>query len=102
KLLRLLLAWVAASSFLTRLVKLSLVSRAKTMATGEARYCQTRQCFLPAWAPLRFVGGNAPPNPPTGGRDLRASPPVAPLMASSAAAKAPTVKRRFIVEPSPV
>jgi hypothetical protein len=33
---------------LTRLVKESLTSRAKIIATGLAPFAQTRHCFLPA------------------------------------------------------
>src|SRR5262249_25703526 len=92
----------ALSSFLTRLVKGSLVPRAKTIATALPPYCQTKQCFLPAWAPVRFVGWNGPGMfEPVCGPDLRASPAKVKLTIA-VSAKAPTSKRLFIVEPSSV
>ena len=46
----------AASIFLTRLVKGSLTSRAKIIATGLLPFCQTRQFFFPALWPVTFSG----------------------------------------------
>ena len=44
------------SSFLTKLVKLSLISRAKIMATGLLPFFQTRQTFWPVVLPLQWSG----------------------------------------------
>src|SRR5437867_2038647 len=96
-----LLPAVAASIFLTRLVKGPVTSRAKIIATGLLPFCQTRQFFLPAMAPLMFSGWNGwRILLPTWGPDLRASPATTPAAASAITAKAPTAKRFFIVEPS--
>src|SRR4051812_22908067 len=68
------------------------------MATGLAPYCQTRQFFLPAFAPVTLSGWNGVGLPPTGSPDLMEdSPARAPDKASAATAKAPTAKRFFIV-----
>ena len=46
----------ACSSFLTKLVKPGVISRAKTAATGELPSIQTGQAFSPAAGPFTFNG----------------------------------------------
>src|SRR5262245_35404233 len=97
----LLLSWVAASSFLTRLVKLLLVSRAKTMATGFPPFCQTRQFFLPSDEPLQFSGWNGVMFlAPTCGPDLRSAASSTPPSSSAPASEAPVAIRTLIVKRS--
>src|SRR5262245_12100248 len=82
---------------LTKLVKPSLVSRAKTMATGLPPYCQTKQFFLPALAPVQLSGWNGPGMlVPACGPDLRASPATTPATASAVSTHAPAKRRTFI------
>jgi hypothetical protein len=69
-----LLATVAASIFLTKLVKLSETSRAKIIATGLLPLAQTKQFFSPAFDPLIFSGWNGPGIVfPTSGPDFSSS-----------------------------
>src|SRR5262249_36145494 len=101
KLLSFLLS-VALLRPLTRLVKPSLRSRAKTMATGFPPYCQTRQFFLPALLPVQFSGWNGPGMlEPACGPDLRASSASTPALASAASTTAPVHRRSFIVDLPP-
>src|SRR5262249_29114172 len=80
-----LLAAVAASIFLTRLVKLLSISRAKIIATGFPPFCQTKQFFLPADEPLMLRGWNGPGiDSPVCGPDFN-SAPNAPLATSAPA-----------------
>ena len=65
---------VASSIFLTKLVKLSLISRAKIIATGLFPFSQTWQTFWPAPDPVTFNGWKGPGIfLPTGGPDLSPS-----------------------------
>src|SRR6266446_3235540 len=88
---------LVASIFLTKLVKLSLTSRAKTTATGLLPYAQTRHCFLPAKGPVTLSGSNGVGCSPTCRPDLRGSWATAPAVASAITAKAPTTKQFRIV-----
>src|SRR5437016_3008152 len=93
---------VAASIFLTKLVKGPVISRAKIIATGFPPFFQTRQSFEPSSGPVACNGLNGVIRlEPTGGPDLR--PPAArALPASSAAAReAPSATRRFITNQPP-
>src|SRR5437660_1568092 len=94
-----LLAAVALSSFLTRPVKLSLISRAKIMATGLLPFCQTRQFFWPALEPLTFSGWKGVMlRLPSCGPDLTSAAVRDPPASSSAAARAPVILCVLIVE----
>src|SRR4051812_9200244 len=92
---------VAASIFLTRPVKPSLISRAKIMATGLLPFFHTWQTLSPASSPVTLSGLKGVKWTPGWGPDLR--PPAArALPASTAAAReAPRAMRRFMFnEPS--
>src|SRR4051812_12555576 len=93
---------VAASIFLTKLVKGPVISRAKIIATGFPPFFQTRQSFEPSSGPVACNGLKGVIRlEPTWGPDLR--PPAArALPASSAAAReAPSATRRFITNQPP-
>src|SRR5262249_62291813 len=92
-----LLAAVAASIFLTRLVKLSLTSRAKIIATGLPPLLQTRQPLVPAPRPVACSGLKAPGDCPFWGPDLRSAAGTAPARSSTAATDA--ARRASIVLP---
>jgi hypothetical protein len=81
---------VASSIFLTKLVKPSLISRAKIMATGFPPFLQTWQTFWPAALPVTFKGLNGPGTGLPGcGPDLRPSAAAALTTSSAAAREAP-------------
>ena len=55
---------VACSSFLTKLVKPGVISRAKTAATGTSPSRQTGQALVPAYGPATLTGlKGATPSP---------------------------------------
>src|SRR5947199_6439522 len=88
----------ASSSFLTKLVKLSLISRAKIMATGEPPSLQTWQARVPACFPVTLSGLNGVIFlDPTGGPDLRSSAADRTLHVSSAAARDVPSAMRFLM-----
>src|SRR5882724_1789714 len=88
---------VSASIFLTKLVKESLTSRAKIIATGLLPLRQTWQFFSPAAGPFRFSTSKGPGMfVPTCGPDLRPSPATAPATASTATAKVPIANRLMV------
>ena len=67
-----------------------LTSRAKIIATGFPPFCQTRQFFSPALAPVTFSGWKGPGIfLPTGGPDLSGSSAQLLAAASTARASAP-------------
>ena len=75
---QLLFLTAASSSFLTKLVKGSLTSRAKIIATGFEPFRQTWHCLDPAPSPVTLSGLNGPGTPSPGcGPDFRASAPQA-------------------------
>jgi hypothetical protein len=72
------------------------------MATGFPPFCQTKQFFSPAEAPVILSGWKGPGMfLPTAGPDLRESPATAPATASTATANAPTTIRCFIAKRPP-
>src|SRR5262249_54294392 len=89
---------VASSSFLTRLVKLSLISRAKIIATGFPPCFQTRHARVPTWAPEQCSGLKAGIFfDPTWGPDLRSSAAGSVLHTSIAAARDIPSTIRFLI-----
>src|SRR5437870_765230 len=92
---------VAASSFLARLAKGSLRSRAKIMATGLAPFAQTKRKVLGANLPVTFLTLNgARTVSPGWGPDFTASAAMTVLASTATARKPPTAVRGFIVEPT--
>src|SRR5262249_45180656 len=92
---------VALSICLTRLVKGSLTSRAKIIATGLPPFFQTKHNFLPAVGPLTCNGlKGVILELPTCGPDFRSSPAQTPLAASARQRLAPIAFRMLIVEPT--
>src|SRR5205823_2416916 len=95
--LQIFLSCEAWSIFLTKLVKLPSMLRAKIIATGSAPYCQTRQFFLPALSPVTFSGWKGVGLLPTCNPDLRGSPATTVDSATAVRAKAPSTIH-FLIE----
>src|SRR5579863_919678 len=87
---------VAASIFLTKLVKGALASRAKIIATGLEPNRQMKQDFSPAPGPVKCSGSKTPGLSPTCGPDLSAS--AAMLVVAMTTASAPNAKTFLIVK----
>src|SRR3712207_2714781 len=86
---------VASSIFLTKLAKVSSVSRAKIATTGLPPLAQTRQEDLPASGPVTCCGLNARTDSPTAIPDLT-SADAGPLSSSTPAAAAARNETRDI------
>src|SRR5262245_45046581 len=69
---------VACSSFLTRLVKPGVISRAKTAATGTSPSRQTGQDLVPAYGPATLTGLNGVTPSPGAGPDFTSAPKPVP------------------------
>jgi hypothetical protein len=88
---------VAASIFLTKLVRELSILRANIIATGLPPLTQTKHWGLPAAEPVTFNGWNAPILLlPTSGPDLRGSAAYTPLIAIASIKPAPIGPWKFI------
>src|SRR5262245_29603171 len=85
---------VACSSFLTRLVKAGVISRAKTAATGTSPSRQTGQDLVPANGPATLTGLKGVTPSPGAGPDLIS--PAAPTPANRPATTAET--RNLVID----
>src|SRR6185369_1028293 len=74
-------------SFLTKLVKSGVTSRAKTAATGLLPFAQTGHAFLPADLPVTLSGLKTDTESPACGPDFRSAPSDAPANRPTTAAE---------------
>jgi hypothetical protein len=93
---------VAESICLTKLVKGSLISRAKIIATGLPPFCQTGQFLVPASGPVTCNGLNGVGLFPSWGPDFRSSEARTLPTSSAIARDEPSAMRDFIVKQASV